>query len=128
MNTPVFLLHPGKQVTQGYNREITQKKKKLNICENQKLREELKQIDERLPDEQNVRVLRDLLNTVQQLQQDRDNSRKRRLPTKSQRKNVQDPSTCRVNTTDIFLTVVRLPVSGHFVPWSVRSKSDRSNQ
>jgi len=23
MNAPVFLLHPGKQVTQGWNREIT---------------------------------------------------------------------------------------------------------
>ena len=26
MNAPVFLLHPGKQVTQGWNREITPKK------------------------------------------------------------------------------------------------------
>ena len=28
MNAPVFLLHPGKQVTQGWNREIAWKKKK----------------------------------------------------------------------------------------------------
>ena len=26
MTAPVFLLHPGKQVTQGWNREITPKK------------------------------------------------------------------------------------------------------
>ena len=54
------------------------------------------------------RKLRDLLNTVQQLQQDRDNSRHCRLPTKSQRKNVQVPSSCQVNTIDVFVTVVRL--------------------
>ena len=29
MNAPVFLLHPGKQVTPGCNKEITQKKKNL---------------------------------------------------------------------------------------------------
>ena len=57
------------------------------------------------------RKLRDLLNTVQQLQQDRDNSRNCRLPTKSQRKNVQVPSSCQVNTIDVFVTVVRLPRS-----------------
>ena len=32
MNAPVFLLHPGKQVTQGWSREITPKK--LNISNN----------------------------------------------------------------------------------------------
>ena len=31
MNTSVFLLHPGKQITQGCNREITPKKPNLVI-------------------------------------------------------------------------------------------------
>ena len=74
--------------------EQTLAKNREVISENQKLREELKQRDE-----ENGRVLRDLLNTVQQLQQDnRGNSKKRRLLTKSQQKNVQVPSCCRVNT------------------------------
>ena len=72
--------------------EETLAKNREVISENKKLREELKQRDE-----ENGKVLRDLLNTVQQLQQDRSNSRKRRWPTKLKQKNVQVPSSCRVN-------------------------------
>ena len=46
MNAPVFLLHPGKQVTQGCNREITPKKNLIQKSfsdENENVREKKSQ-------------------------------------------------------------------------------------
>ena len=84
--------------------EQTPAKNREVIIEDQKLGEELKQRDE-----ENF--------------EDRDNSRKRGLPTKSQRKNVQVPSSCRVNTIDIIVTVVCLPTRTFSFNFAYRSSS-----